>query len=47
MSNTKVTVTKAGSASNQGPGLRPEPVMTLESVPVYHHASAFRTDSTM
>ncbi len=46
MSNTKVTVTMAGSASSHGPGLRPDPVMALESMPVYHHATTFRIDST-
>ncbi|MFK4568988.1 hypothetical protein ABIF94_000424 [Bradyrhizobium ottawaense] len=46
MSNTKGTVTTAGSASSQRPGLRPEPAMTWENVPVYHHATAFRIDRT-
>ncbi len=44
MSNTKVTVAKAGNAASHGPGIRPEPVIALENCPVIHHATALRTD---
>ena len=39
MSNTKVMVTKPGSASSHGPGLRPDPVIACENCAVIHHAT--------
>ena len=44
MSNTKVTVTKPGSASSHGPGLRPDPVIACENCAVIHHATTLSND---
>ncbi len=44
MSKTKVTVRNAGSANSQGPGIRPEPVIALDSCAVIHQATMFNSD---
>ena len=44
MSKTKVMVTKPGSANSHGPGVRPDPVIALESCAVIHHATTFSSD---
>ncbi len=44
MSNTKVTVTMPGSASSQGPGLRPDPVIACENCAVIHQATTLSND---
>jgi hypothetical protein len=44
MSNTKVIVTKPGSANSHGPGVRPEPAIACESCAVIHHATALKSD---
>ena len=43
-SKTKVTVTKPGTANNQGPGILPDPVMALENWPAIHHAMRLSSD---